>query len=199
MTCLDQRRGRNSVRKPALTLRHKVRETPVAAGSGGVARVSGIRALIAGLALGAAAPSVQAADLPLPVNGETLCFAGSPVPGDQAAADEISLMTLSLEDGRYGYYFWLGVFFADQPGTDFAAGGTCRHDDEGFVCPIDGDGGWFFLEPAMTGRIDLRPDTGLRLEGPYGDEDDPAHYRGLQDSGGTARYTLAPVPVSDCP
>lgn len=190
--------GRQTVLEPVLADSRHDHGNRGASRSTGVARASGICALIGGFVLGVAASSVQAADLPLPTNGEILCFAGSPAPGDQSTADEISGMTLSLEDGQYGYYFWFGVYFADQPGIDFAAGGTCRHDDEGFVCPIDGDGGWFFLEPASAGRIELRPDTGLRLEGPFGDEDDPAHYRGLPDSGGKVRHTLAPVPVSDC-
>jgi hypothetical protein len=137
------------------------------------------------LAMAGAEPAgaANSAELPLPTDGATLCF-----------ADEGGTVTLSLEDGEYGTYFWLGAAFAARPGEAFAAGGTCRHDDGRFVCPIDGDGGWFALEAAPDGGVLVRPETGLRLDASDYAEDDPAAHASL-----AGEHTLAPAAADRCP
>lgn len=130
------------------------------------------------------APGAAASDgLPLPSGGALLCFAGAVDDGPLRA------VTLSLEDGAYGVYFWLGA--VSEAGERFMAGGTCRYDEEGFVCPIDGDGGWFLLEPAAGGGVAVVPVTGLRLEGP-GDDGAEASPRL------PGRQLLAPAPLDRC-
>jgi len=154
-----------------------------------------LRILAAAMAFGCTlAPAAGGTEeLPLPTDGRTVCLAaghrGAPVPDGPVTA-----VSLSLEDGEYGFYFWLAAEFRDRSGEGFVAGGTCRHDDGRFVCPIDGDGGWFHLEPAPGGGVRLRSETGLRLESIDREEDDPSYRTTLR-----TEHLLVPVPRSTCP